>query len=211
VLNIVDPTSTIRPETAPFTLVGNRGELHQGNRIIRHASGNNWLYCSTSALADPMEFMTPGKFTDLFFLDEATALAAGHRPCGLCNRARFVQFVKAWKMAYGVGEVSAHEIDAELGNHRIRGKKQVTYRHDATELPAGVIVREIGRPQPLLLFRYEQPKRREHWCVYPWSSHGYGVKEPLPKGQVEVLTPQPIVEVIRMGFAPDPVHPLLAW
>jgi hypothetical protein len=211
VLNIVDPTSTISRETAPFTLVGNRGELHEDNRIVRHANGNDWLYCVTSALADPKDFMAPGKFTDLFFLDEATALAAGHRPCGLCNRARFVEFVNIWKKVYGVSEVSAHQIDAELEANRVQGTKQVTYRRDAAELPSGVIVREFGRPQPLLLFRYEQPQQSEHWCVYPWSSHGYGVKEPRPNGHVEVLTPQPIVEVIRMGFTPDPVHPLLAW
>ncbi len=210
-LNIVDPTSTISRETAPFTLIGNRGELHEGNRVVRHASRNDWLYCVTSSLTDPKEFMAPGKFTDLFFLDEATALAAGHRPCGLCNWARFVQFAKAWKIVYGVEEVLAHEIDAELGIHRVRRKKQVTYLHDATDLPAGVFLRVVGRPEPLLLFRYEQPKRREHWCVYPWSNHGYGVKEPRPEGLVEVLTPRPTVEVIRAGFAPEPVHPLLAW
>jgi hypothetical protein len=210
-LNIVDPTSTISRESAPFTLVGNRGELHEGNRIVRPASRKDWLYCVTSALTDPREFMSSGKFTDLFFLDEATALAAGHRPCGLCNRARFNQFVKAWKKVYDLDDVLAHEIDTELEIHRVRRKKQVTYLHDTSDLPSGVFVREVGRPDPLLLYRYEQPKRQEHWCVYPWSSHGYGVKEPRPEGLVEVLTPQPTVEVIRSGFTPDPVHPLLNW
>ena len=210
-LNIVDPTSTISRETAPFALVGNRGELHEGNRIVRHANGLDWLYCVTSALADPNEFMAPGKYTDLFFLDEATALAAGHRPCGLCNWTRFLQFAKAWKKVHGVEDVLAHEIDTELGIHRVRRKKQVTFLHDAADLPSGVFIRVVGRPEPLLLFRYEHPKRREHWCVYPWSSHGYGVKEQRPEGLVEVLTPRPTVEVIRAGFVPEPEHPLLAW
>ena len=210
-LNIVDPTSAIRRETAPFTLVGNRGTLHDGNRIVRHADGNDWLYCVTSALSDPRQFMAPGHFTDLFFLDEATALAAGHRPCGQCNRSRFDQFVKAWKNAFAVDEVSADQIDAELTTHRVRAKQQVTYRADPADLPTGVMIREIGRSDPLLLFRYEYPKRQEHWCVYPWTSHGYGVKESRPEGEVEVLTPKPSVEVIRAGFTPGPVAPLLAW
>ncbi len=210
-MNIVDPTSAIRRETAPFTLVGNRGTLHDGNRIVRYADGNDWLYCVTSALSDPREFMTPGKFTDLFFLDEATALAAGHRPCGQCNKVRFNQFVKAWNKVYDVDEATAPQIDVELNAHRVQEKKQITFRADAAELPAGVMIREIGRSDPLLLFRYEYPKRQEHWCVYPWTSHGYGVKESRPEGEVEVLTPKPTVEVIRAGFAPGPVAPLLAW
>jgi len=210
-LNIIDPTSTIRRETAPFTLVGNRGILHEGNRIVRHADGDDWLYCVTSALDDPREFMAPGKFTDLFFLDEATALAAGHRPCGQCNHARFAEFKEFWKKTHGVAEVSANDIDAELKTHRVQPEGQATYFTEVTGLPPGVMIREVGRPEPLLLFCYEHPKRDEHWCVYPWTSHGYGVKEPRPEGEVEVLTPEPIVEVIRAGFRPQPVHPLLAW
>lgn len=210
-LNIVDPTSTIHRESAPFTLVGNRGIVHEGNSIVRHEDGNDWLYCVTSALSDPREFMAPDKFTDLFFLDEATALAAGHRPCALCNRTRFNEFVKAWKKAYRVDEVSVGDIDKELAAHRTRKGKPAIFRAEVTDLPPGVMIRQIGRAEPLLLFRYEHPKRNEHWCVYPWSSHGYGVKEMLPEGQVEVLTPKPIVDVIRSGFAPGPTQPLLAW
>ena len=207
----MSPTSLISRESAPFTLVGNRGVLHEDDHVVRHARGRDWLYCVTSALDDPREFMSPGKFTELFFLDEATALAAGHRPCGMCNRSRFDQFVKIWKRVRGARDVSADQIDSELMAHRVRGKKQVTYRADVAGLPAGVMIREIGRPEPLLLFSYEHPKRREHWCVYPWSSHGYGVKESCPQGQVEVLTPKPTVDVIRAGFRPGPVNPLLAW
>lgn len=210
-LNIVDPTSTISRETAPFTLVGNRGILHEGNNIVRHARGDDWLYCVTSALTDPRQFMAPEHYTDLFFLDEATALSAGHRPCHQCNRIRYNQFAKAWKMAFKISKVSAPEIDSALKAHRVRGKKQLTFRAEVSGLPAGVMIRSIGRLEPLLLFRYEYPRGKKHWCVYPWSSHGYGVKEERPEGQVEVLTPQPIVDVIGAGFLPEPSHPLLAW
>ena len=155
--------------------------------------------------------MSSGKVTDLFFLDEATALAAGHRPCGRCNKVRFDQFVEAWKAVRGLNTVSAEEIDDELNEHRTNGSEQVTYRAQAAELPTGGMIRELGRPQPLLLFRYEHPKDQEHWCVYPWTSHGYGVKETRPVGEVEVLTPEPTVDVILTGFLPGPELPLLAW
>lgn len=210
-LNIVYPTSEVKQETAPFTLLGNRGEIHEGNRLARHAAGDRWIYCVTSALSDPRQFMSAGKVTDLFFLDEATALAAGHRPCGRCNKVRFDQYVKAWKTHYGLNEVSAEEIDDLLNAHRADGSGQVTYRAKAAELPAGVMIREPGRSQPLLLFRYEYPKGQENWCVYPWTSHGYGVKEPCPVGEIEVLTPKPTVAVILTGFTPGPEQPLLAW
>jgi hypothetical protein len=165
----------------------------------------------TSALSDPKQFMSDGKVTDLFFLDEATALAAGHRPCGRCNKVRFDQFVEAWKSLHGLKSVLAEEIDDELNVHRTKDGEQITYRAQAAELPAGVMIRELGRPQPLLLFRYEYPKGEENWCVYPWTSHGYGVKETRPVGEVEVLTPMPIVDMILAGFTPGPDLPLLAW
>ncbi len=210
-LNIVDSTSAINQETAPFTLLGNRGVLHEGNQLVHHAVGDRWIYCVTSAMSDPRQFMSDGKVTDLFFLDEATALAAGHRPCGRRNKVRFDQFVEAWKSLRGLNTVSAEEIDGELNAHRTSGGEQVTYRAHAAELPAGVMVRELGRPRPLLLFRYEYPKGEENWCVYPWTSHGYGVKETRRVGEVEVLTPKPIVDVILTGFAPGPDLPMLAW
>lgn len=212
-LNIVDPTSTIKQETAPFALVGNRGILHEGNRIVRHSrkGDDDWLYCVTSALSDPREFMRPERYTDLFFLDEATALAAGHRPCGQCNKARFKQFVRAWEKAHNVSKVSAHQIDSELQAHRVRGTKQVTFQANVADLPSGVMIREVGQPDPLLLFRYEPKKGQEIWCVYPWTSQGYGIKRDVPECLIEVLTPRPIVEVIRAGFKPGPNDPLLAW
>ena len=61
------------------------------------------------------------------------------------------------------------------------------------------------------MFDFEHPKGSEHRCAYPWTSHGYGLKRDAPVGPVEVLTPGPIVEVIRQGFAPGPEQPLLAW
>jgi hypothetical protein len=216
-LNIVDPTSTITHQSAPFTLVGNRGVLHKDNRIVRHADGDDWIYCVTNALEDPREFMAPRHYTDLFFLDEATALAAGHRPCARCHRDRYAEFVTAWEHAHNGKAFQALAIDAELKSARTFRDRQRTFRADITALPSGVMIRTEGRTQPLLLVSYTPRNKKgdragkERWCVYPWTPHGYGLKEPRPEGMVEVLTPKPIVETIRHGFVPGPTHPLLAW
>lgn len=210
-LNIVTPSSTISQESAPFTLFGNRGVVHEGSRIVRNARGDDWIYCPTSALSEPREFMSPNRYTELFFLDEATALSAGHRPCGYCNRARFKEFVEAWSRSHDGVKPLVDQIDAELKAHRSDEASQLIYEENVSALPAGVMIREFGHTQPLLHFRYLTPKKEERWCVYPWTSHGYGIKRERPIGRVEVLTPRPIVNVIHAGFEPGPAQPLLAW
>jgi len=210
-MNIVNPTSIVSQELAPFTLLGNRGTLHEGQRLKHHAKGDRWIYCVTSALTDPNALMSPGVVTELFFLDEPTALAAGHRPCDKCNRTRFREFKEAWEVVHELKNVRAHDIDAQLGVARDNNGVQVTFRSSASDLPAGVMIRDPGREQPLLVFHYEHPKGYEHRCVYPWTSCGYGIKEPLPIGEVEVLTPKPIVEMIRAGFELRLERPLLFW
>ena len=210
-LNIVNPNSTISQESAPFTLFGNRGELHKRSGLQPRVAENRWIYCVTSALRNPKDFMSPGSLTELFFLDEATALAAGHRPCGRCNKGRFDEFLKICRKVRGNSKLTIEEFDAELHTHRIVGNERRAYLEDASKLPAGVMIRELGRDQPLLLHSYVHPKDQVNWCVYPWTSHGYGLKEGLPAGEVEVLTPRPIVEVMLAGFNAGPEKPLLAW
>jgi hypothetical protein len=155
--------------------------------------------------------MRPRCVTELFFLDEATALSAGHRPCPKCSHARFDEFKKVWEKVFGVKGVSASDIDTKLAKARAQDGAQRTFRAPIADLPGGVMIREPGRTQPLLVFRYEHPQGTENKCVYPWTSHGYGVKESLPIGEVEVLTPEPTVEVILNGFRPGPERPVLAW
>ena len=218
-MNIIHPDSTIVQESAPFTLFGNRGYLHEGNRLVHPPRKAGWIYCRTFALTDPTfaltdpdEFMAPGQYTELFFLDEATALAAGHRPCGLCHHARSIDFYNAWKLAFRVDKVTVDDVDQVLRSDReMRASTGGTFANGVDGLMSGVMIRERGRTEPLLLFRFEHPKGKEQTCVYPWTSHGYGLKRDVPTGEIEVMTPSPIVKVIANGFKPGPEHPLLAW
>ena len=146
--------------------------------------------------------MRQGKYTELFFLDEATALAAGHRPCGLCQKHRQLEFISMWKVSYPDHD-SLEKIDQQLHLSRIDGSgAKIVYEADCGELPNGVISRDPESSEALLI-------RNEF--VYLWTPQGYGARKIRPKGIVEVLTPRPTVSVMMQGFAVEPMEPLLAW
>jgi hypothetical protein len=145
--------------------------------------------------------MRPDSWTELFFLDEATAFAAGHRPCGYCRRARFTEFKAAWLAANPGLTISTTPRIAELDNilheERVqRNGKKVTHEEALHHVPDGVIV-ELDSGAYLLWNRQ----------VLKWSFNGYTVDTTLPLSsrRVRVLTPASIVRTFRHGFQPD-VH-----
>ena len=180
--------------------MGNRGCLHdEARRIVRPFVGGYraWVTCVLSFKGRRRRVMTPGRYTELFFLDEATALAAGHRPCAECRRDRFDAFRRAWP---SVGPLTAPQIDDRLHAERIApdGSKR-TYPANLDELPDGVFVREPGRGEDVYLL----------WNggLLAWTAGGYTARIVRPTGvEVEVLTPAPTVRAIRAGYVPD-VHP----
>ena len=94
------PFGDIIATPARGTLMGNRGCLHDNQgHIIRPYQLKRWIIYQLEFKGRRRQIMTPGKYTELFFLDEATALAAGHRPCVECSRPRFTEFVAAWAEA----------------------------------------------------------------------------------------------------------------
>jgi hypothetical protein len=118
--------------------------------------------------------MPPGRWTALFFLDEATALAAGHRPCAYCRRADFVAFAEAWRGAHRLAQrPRAAEIDARLHAERVdpRSRRQVTRPAVAGELPDGVMVRAGGTPGLLA-----------GGALLPWTFAGYRAPRPAAAG-----------------------------
>jgi len=202
-LNIVKPDGAIAQESAPFTLFGNRNVIHRDHKIVKPFSRKDWIYCVTSALTDPRDFMRPKLFTELFFLDEATALAAGHRPCHLCNRQRFEEFFESWSSHFEVAKPTVKVVDDELHRYRIDDDDQkVTFLADCGALPDGVMIKIKGAIEPFLV---------HGGGILPWTTHGYGIKAPRPESEVEVLTPRPIVELMNGGFTIEPRNPLLAW
>jgi hypothetical protein len=179
-------------------MLGNRGgALHNDKReIVRQHKGQRWITCLLEFKGRRRCVMSPGLYTELFFLDEAVSLAAGHRPCAECRRERFNAFRSAWKRACELdreGPLLAPEIDAELHRARIdrRGAK-VTYQASLNSLPDGCFV-ETGGNSYLV---WED-------ALLLWSAAGYLKKDRRSNGlTVTVLTPEPIVQCIRRGYTP---------
>src|SRR5215831_17832148 len=125
--NRVTPCGEILALASRGTFMGNRGGvLHdEKRRILRHYASRRWITCLLEYKGRHRAVMSPGRYTELFFPDEAVALAAGHRPCAECRRERFNAFKNAWNPN---ASVSAEEIDAELHRTRIdKHGKKVTY------------------------------------------------------------------------------------
>ena len=142
--------------------------------------------------------MTPNRYTELFFFDEATAFAAGHRPCFECRREDYKRFKSAWlkgNPGYDFNEkTSIQEIDAITHGERIApdGSK-VKYDDDLKALPDGTFIERGNRPYLIL-----------KGAVYRWSPFGYAEKETLPDTEtVTVLTPESTVNAFRVGYVPQ--------
>jgi hypothetical protein len=199
--NRVTATGEIVAVTARGTLMGNRGCLHRPDRTLGTARWRSklWICCVLDWRGRERDPMPPGRWTALFFLDEATALAAGHRPCGYCRRPAYLAYAEAWRAARGLAKpLRAGEMDAQLHAERVhsRSRRQRTHQAVAGSLPDGVMIHHEGAPGLLAGGR-----------VLPWSFAGY--LAPVPLGQdaeVEVLTPPSSVAAIAEGYRPL-LHP----
>lgn len=181
--------------------MGNRGVLHDAEgRIKRPWQVKRWLVCVLDFRGRKRVVMTPNRYTELFFLDEATALAAGHRPCAECRHSRFVDFRNAWKLARSKSnsvQPTAEEIDSQLHVERIDGNRSKRSFGAALDgVPDGVLVTVPGWGEHAYLVLGD-------WLL-EWSSAGYKKRRPRPKNMdVVVLTLKSTVEVIRAGYVPE--------
>jgi hypothetical protein len=169
--------------------MGNRGRLHDAEkRIVRPWQVRRWITCVLRFKERHRDIFAPNRYSELFFLDEATSLAAGHRPCAECRRKRFEEFRDV------LGLETADEIDRVLHAERIdeAGRKR-RYGAALRSLPDGTMVEHQGRPH--LVWK---------GTLRSWSFSGYapGV-EVAPATRVRVLTPRSIVKAIRAGFVPQ--------
>jgi len=168
---------------------GNRGCLHDRDGQIRRSYAvKRWIACR-------LEFndrrrkalLQPGRYTELFFLDDATAFAAGHRPCAECRRADYDRFREL------VGAPNADAMDEQLHAERIDGPR---FRATFDELPDGTFVLEDG--EPWLVLGSE---------LLHWTPGGYAQRRPKPRREALLITPPTTVEVLRAGW--EPVVPFL--
>jgi hypothetical protein len=197
--NRVTPLSEVIADPARGLVYGNRGCLHDDERRIRRRyNGRRWIACRLSFRGwHRHPLMQPGRFTELFFLDEATAFAAGHRPCALCRREDYTRFLELWGELHP-GERSADAVDARLHGERLRPEARTQRRHTAsfTELPDGTFVLHRGEPHVVL-----------GATILRWTPGGYRARIARPRnGDAEVLTPTSLVSVLRVGW--EPVVPL---
>jgi hypothetical protein len=180
--------------------MGNRGILHDDNRqIVRRWATKSWVACDpTFRGISRKPLFSPRTYSELFFLDEATALSAGHRPCAYCRRERFNAFKDAWRATSPVkgSTLPAREIDEKLHAQRVsREAEKVTFQTAVGPLPDGSIF-ENGDHAFLL-------HRGRTWR---WSFLGYEHATSLPPHtEVRVLTPESVVRLYSAGYTPG-VH-----
>src|ERR1700756_3463769 len=130
------------------TFWGNRGALlDREGRLARYSRGQAWAICVLSFKGRRRQQWRPGRLTELYFLDEATGLAAGHRPCGECRYHDYQAFKQAWAAAFGGGVPGVAEIDARLHADRlVRPGVRRSYPAPAEALPDGAMVGVDGAP-----------------------------------------------------------------
>ena len=191
--NRVNPLSELIVTPERGLVYGNRGCLHDDSgRIQRRWNGRRWISCQLRFKDwQRKALLQPGKFTELFFLDEATAFAAGHRPCALCRRADYNRFVATWQTLHP-GQSSADAIDEQLHDERVDPETRTQRHHDAPldALPDGAFVLHEGAPHLVL---GEQ--------LLTWSPGGYTTRSARPAGtQARVITPPSLVAVLRTGW-----------
>lgn len=199
--NRVTPAGDIIADPARGLMMGNRGgAFHTSDKRLlrRRWVSRQWICCRLAFKDRHREVMAPNRYTELFFLDEATALAAGHRPCFECRRQDANEFASLWARVHGRdGRASATEMDDVLHPERVnRGGAKVTFRANLAGLPSGAVIRLDATPCLLL-----------GASLFGWSPSGYthAVSRPAT-AEVDVLTPRSMVRVLAAGYCPQ-IHP----
>ena len=202
--NRVNPFSTLisTPERGAWT--GNRGVIHNERKeIIKNHAVKYWITCALKYKNAQRSVMSPNRWTELFFLDEATAFAAGHRPCGFCRHPDFKRFKDLWLTANGeqyglTSKTKMDIIDAIIHQERLdkNGLKK-TFKSTLTALPDGTFITLDEMDKAYLWYQQN---------LYEWSFSGYTKVSPSDKNrEVTVLTPLSYVAVFKAGYVPE-VH-----
>lgn len=173
--------------------MGNRGIIHDPatrTLLARRWTNKAWIVCVCRFRGVRRKVMSRRSWTELFFLDEAVAFAAGHRPCYFCRRAAALEFAAAWARAHRLARVGAAEIDARLHRQRLQNGTQRVHplRGAPTDLPDGAMVVLSGEA-------YVMARGRGH----RWSESGYGAPRVLPRAD-GLLTPPSTVATLRAGY-----------
>lgn len=200
--NRVTPFGDIVAIAQRGTFIGNRGIIHDPatrTLLSRRWTTKAWLVCLLHYKGRRREVMKRRSWTELFFLDEAVALAAGHRPCFYCRREDAEAFRAAWAKGRREASPLAPEIDEVLHAERLdRGRKRVhAIPRPADQLPDGAMITAGGAAYTLVRSR-----------AFRWTERGYGPAEDIPRA-AGLLTPPSTLLALRAGYRPV-LHPDIA-
>jgi hypothetical protein len=190
--NRVDPFGHLFAAPARGTLMGNRGgRIHTDDRTLttRRWASQQWICCVLD-FKNRQRDVWGRSYTELFFLDEVTAFAAGHRPCFECRRREAEQFAQLF--VNKGRRASAPHMDKVLHGERLDGRAKRLHRADIDALPDGAMIAMDGEPYALRGTK-----------MLPWRAEGFGAPRSRPRGiTVDLLTPPSIVAVLTRGYAP---------
>jgi hypothetical protein len=193
--NRVTPFGDIVARHERGTFIGNRGIIHDPatkTLLNRRWSNPAWITCACDFRGRRRDVMATQSWTELFFLDEATALAAGHRPCFTCRRADANAFRAAWQKGNGIARVRATEIDAVLHDERLNGRNKRLHPLRCTigELPDGAMVAQEGESYLIVQGRARR-----------WTFAGYLACD-IDLQDAWLLTPPSTVKALHAGYRP---------
>jgi hypothetical protein len=198
--NRVSPFATIEVYPARGLFMGNRGgRIHNADKKLqnRRWASRAWIYCVLQFKNRHRQVMLPNHYTELFFLDEVTALAAGHRPCFECQRARALELFAHHAEINGLKQrISAPAFDEIVHAARLNGREKRTSVLEISTLADGAMIAQDNIAWAL-----------RGGDLLAWSYSGYTSRKQRPAtGRVEVLTPEPFLDILTAGYQPA-FHP----
>jgi hypothetical protein len=193
--NRVDPLGRFIKTSARGSWMGNRGVIHKHTTITKIFKHKAWITCTLEFKGRKRAVMSPGRWTELFFLDEATAFAAGHRPCFECRRDDARRFKSCWIKGNPTHNfsmaTSINQIDEIIHKERIdNAKRKVTHQGVSSDIPEGTFI--LMNNDPYVFTRGR---------LYQWTAFGYQESVAMPEGStLTILTPHSIVNAFRAGY-----------
>ncbi len=196
--NRVTPFGDIIADPARGTWMGNRGgRLHTEHRELGTSRWKSkaWIICKLCFKGRQRTVMSPGTYTELFFLDEATALAAGHRPCFECRRRDADRFINLWRgLNPALVDVRAGDLDSLL--HRERLGLKHTKR--VIELKLGDV------PDGAMVMLDDEAWLKLGEVLLAWSPSGYTTSQVCPvERTAAILTPATTLSILTAGYKPS--------
>src|SRR3954469_2315314 len=192
--NRVDPFGELFAAPSRGLFMGNRGgRIHTGEQTLtkRRWASRQWICCVLDFKGRHRD-VWGRSYTELFFLDEVTALAAGHRPCFECRRKDAEAFANLWPRSRRLPvRPRAADMDAVLHAQRLDGRAKRLHRRQVDRLPAGAV---IALEEGAFAVR--------DGALLHWTASGYDTHKRLPRDAVEVLTPPAILSVLAAGYRP---------